>query len=139
MNSLLLLHVLSAVFLCGLIWVIQLVHYPSYHYVEEAKFIDFEKFHMRRISYLVMPAMLIELSTAIYFCTQFVDNWMWWLNLISILTIWLSTVFLSVPCHKILSQRKDTKVINFLILSNWPRTLLWSTKLVLLWFIFKDY
>ena len=140
MDIFLALQVISAVFLCGLIWVIQLLHYPSFNYIEESKFAEFESFHTRKIAYLVMPAMLIELSTAIYFCSQFNDDWLWWINLFAIVSIWLSTAFLSVPCHKLLARGKDRKVIDFLVVSNWPRTLIWSAKLVLLWMIInRDY
>lgn len=39
----------TSIFLCGLIWVIQLVHYPSFHFVEDSRFIDFQAFHTQRI------------------------------------------------------------------------------------------
>ena len=131
-------HVVSALFLCGLIWLIQLVHYPSFHYVEESKFVDFENFHTRRISYLVVPSMLIELGTGIWLCLQFRDDWLWWLNLFSIIGIWLSTICFSVPCHKILAKGKDSKVIRFLVISNWPRTCLWSFKILILGMALKE-
>ena len=52
--------------LVGLIWTIQVVHYPSFSYVDNDHYIDFQHFHMRAITYIVMPLMLFELAFEIY-------------------------------------------------------------------------
>ena len=60
------------------------------------------------------------------------------LNIISILIIWASTFFLSVPCHSKLQQSKDKQQISRLVLTNWPRTILWSARsLFFIWFLLK--
>jgi len=118
----------------GLIWVIQLVHYPSFKYVSDAEFAEFAKFHASRISYLVIPLMIGELTTAFFLLNH---SWGAY-NLFSIVLIWLSTFFLSVPCHNKLQQGKDDLQINRLVLSNWPRTVLWSTRSGLfIWYLLK--
>ena len=48
----------------GVIWVIQLVHYPSFHFINKKDYEQFQDFHMKRITYIVMPTMLIELAPA---------------------------------------------------------------------------
>ena len=45
----------------GLIWTIQLVHYPTFDHVADDHFADFAKFHASRISLIVLPAMIVEL------------------------------------------------------------------------------
>ena len=50
----------------GVIWVIQLVHYPSFHFINKKDYEQFQDFHMKRITYIVMPTMLIELLTGVY-------------------------------------------------------------------------
>lgn len=50
--------------LTGLIWTVQLVHYPTFRYVSASQFVAFETFHQRRMSYVVVPLMSIELGTA---------------------------------------------------------------------------
>ena len=37
-------------------------------------------------------------------------------------------IFLSVPCHNALSRGKDETVIRRLVITNWPRTFLWTGK-----------
>ena len=81
----------------GLIWTIQLVHYPTFDHVADDHFADFAKFHASRISLIVLPAMIVELFTAFMMLKLY--SWSQ-LNIISILIIWASTFFLSVPCLK---------------------------------------
>ena len=58
-------HLTSTSIMVGVIWVIQLVHYPSFKYVNESDYIIFQKYHMSNISYIVFPVMFTELTTAI--------------------------------------------------------------------------
>lgn len=117
-------------FLCGLIWLIQVVHYPSFFYVDESRFVDFEKFHSDRISYIVVPAMIIELVVACLLVYLYPSPLLKW-SLSFVILIWFSTFFLSVPLHQILGEKHDFKVITRLIFTNWPRTTLWSAKTIL--------
>ena len=64
MDLLFFLNVISAFLLTGVIWTIQIVHYPSFHYIDKLSFTNFHHFHERRISIIVMPLMLIELTTS---------------------------------------------------------------------------
>ena len=59
----LLLHFVCCLFMTGLIFYVQIVHYPSFSFVSEKRFRDFHHFHVRRTSYVVMPVMLAELVT----------------------------------------------------------------------------
>lgn len=116
--------------LFGLIWTIQIVHYPSFHFVETAKFKDFEAFHSKRISIIVIPLMMTELvvSIAMLFLRQGTASYA---NFGIVLLVWLSTFLLSVPRHNKLIKGKDDQVISELILTNWPRTILWSLKSII--------
>ena len=58
-------HLIATSVMVGVIWVIQLVHYPSFHFIEVNQYTTFQRFHMSRISYVVIPAMLTELFTLI--------------------------------------------------------------------------
>ena len=49
----------------GIIWVIQLLHYPSFHFINEMKYVEFQHFHMTRISFIVIPVMFLELTSAL--------------------------------------------------------------------------
>lgn len=110
--------------LVTLIWIIQLLHYPSFLYVDKNQFVQFHAFHTKWITFLVMPLMILE----VLFCfAQF--------NLILffiILLVWLSTFFIQVPCHNKLKSGFEESIIQRLIFSNWIRTILWTLKLFVL-------
>ena len=122
--------------LTGLIWVIQLVHYPSFAFVEPSQFGAFTKLHGTRISLIVMPLMCIELLTSfLLFYGQFeVPQFskLFVINFVGVLLIWLSTFCLSVPIHSKLDSGFDLNLIKMLISTNWPRTVLWSLRSILI-------
>ena len=118
--------------LIGLIWTIQLVHYPSFHFVAESEFTEFEKFHTRRIGIVVAPLMLLEILASISLAIATGFSLKYSICLGIVILIWLCTYFLSVPCHEKLAKGKDNEVIRKLVSTNWPRTLLWSFKGVII-------
>lgn len=132
MDFLFFLNVISAFLLTGVIWTIQLVHYPSFHFIDKLSFTNFHNFHERRISIIVMPLMILELisSVALYFNDM--SNHTFLLNLIVVGLIWCSTFFIQVPIHNILSQKKDNTMIEKLVNTNWIRTFLWSMRMLLI-------
>jgi hypothetical protein len=44
----------------------------------------------------------------------------------------MSTFLVSVPLHNLLQKERNSKIIERLILTNWPRTILWTLRLGLL-------
>ena len=130
--SLLVIQLLATCFMCGLIWVIQLVHYPSFLMLDKKMFVRFEDFHSRRITWIVGPAMLIEIFVAALIVRISVYHFAAWLNLLSVVALWFSTWLLSIPCHKKLMDGFDEKTIARLVVTNWPRTFLWSLRTIIL-------
>ena len=130
------LQLLSSYFLTGLIWIVQRVHYPSFHYIEEKKFTDFQEFHSKHITRIVMPVMFIELITAFILILAKDLSTFGFLffvcNFFLVVIIWLSTFFFSVPCHNKLARIKDSKTVEKLINTNWLRTICWSLKSAML-------
>ena len=120
-------HLWCSIFMTGLIWIVQLVHYPSFRFVSSSDFVDFEKFHTSSISLIVLPVMLLELVTGVWICA-FEMNLVYLINLIALGGIWLTTFLLSVPCHTKLGVGKDMQTIDKLVKTNWIRTILWSGK-----------
>jgi hypothetical protein len=129
-SNLLLVHAFTCFFLTGLIWTIQLVHYPSFAFVDPKLFSEFSSFHGFRISLIVVPLMVIELITAgmLLGLHEGGGKNLFTLNLIMVGLIWASTFFLSVPLHTKLSQGYDKSSIELLVLTNWPRTIIWSLR-----------
>lgn len=114
--------------LVGLIWTIQLVHYPTFHFVEKKTFKSFMQFHTRAISFLVIPLMLLELGLCLFRLCR-LPELPTYLEAACLLLIWLSTFLLSVPCHdRLIHSGFNQEVIQRLISTNWPRTILWSLK-----------
>jgi len=136
MISMELVHLILSSMLVSLIWLIQILHYPSFKFVDKMSFSEFHKFHTQRISYLVIPLMLGEFITGLWLMMSQLDqeikydqwNYVW--NFLSILFIWLATLTLSIPEHHKLSKTKNDKSIQKLVTTNWVRTIVWSWKLV---------
>ena len=119
----------------GLIWTIQLVHYPSMRYISKNKFPEYHNFHSIRISILAMPLMLAELVTSIMLWYQNLNNAIqaiFLINLIIVVLIWFSTFLIQVPLHNALSKEKNTEKLSKLIYTNWIRTILWTSRSILM-------
>jgi uncharacterized membrane protein len=133
-RELLLLHAASTWFLTGLIWIVQLVHYPLFAYVERARFAVFEAEHCRRISWVVMPTMLLELATSAWLVlvppADLPSAWTW-TGLLLLAVIWGSTALFSVPCHRALERGFDERAHRRLVATNWVRTIAWSARALL--------
>ena len=141
----LLLHLFTTVFMTGVIWMIQVLHYPLFNLVGRENFSAYEAAHSNLISLIVAPAMLLELGfTAwIFFVPPAsVPSSLNWLNTILLAIIWLSTAFLQVPQHSILSSGFNEKAYQFLVNSNWIRTVAWSARAVIasimVWSVMKS-
>ena len=115
--------------LFGLIWVVQLVHYPGFIHIHPSSFNSFHAMHTRNISFFVAPMMVVELVLAVLLVFINSSSPGWWGHLFITLAIWTSTFIVQVPLHAKLSSGKDEFLIRKLIRSNWARTILWSLKL----------
>ena len=125
------LQILVTFGLCILIWLIQLLHYPSFTFYEESHFPEAMLFHQRRISFIVIPLMFFELFITGWSFYQ-AQNFYTTTCLIMLIGIWLSTFSLQVPAHEKLILKKDDLQIQKLVNTNWIRTILWSLKLLIL-------
>lgn len=130
----LLLHLVVTAFLCGLIWVVQLVHYPLFDRVDRSGFAAFEAEHSRRITWIVAPAMLLEAVTGAWLLLGamrgggVLDPAAAATNLLMIALVWLSTATIQVPAHATLSSGFDAEAHRILVVSNWIRTVLWTAR-----------
>ena len=130
MDIVILLNLITAWALAGLIWTIQLVHYPSFHLIDPARFEEFCSFHQRRITYIVAPLMLTELWVSVLLILRGLDFYTL-SNFLIVGLLWICTVFLSMPLHKKLDSGFSIEVIHQLVATNWPRTFLWTVRGVL--------
>ena len=129
----LILHLIATSVMVGVIWVIQLVHYPSFHFVELKQYTAFQRFHMARIFYVVIPAMLTELFTLILIVISMdkIDTLVV-VSAILLIFIWLMTAVFFSGVHQKLTLGYDQTVVDKLVKLNWGRTLLWTMRLLLI-------
>ena len=115
-----------------LIWIIQLVHYPSFHYIDPSKFTAFHKHHSKSITIIVMPLMLAELFISFLLAYKSGFAPLESVALAMVIGVWLSTFLIQIPLHDQLSDENDPIVVSKLVKTNWIRTVLWSGKAILL-------
>ena len=128
----LIIHLIATSVMVGVIWTIQLVHYPSFHFIELNQYTTFQRFHMSRISYVVIPAMLTELFTLILIIISMdqVDHIIL-ASALLLIVIWLMTAVFFSGVHQKLTLGYDQAVVEKLVKINWGRTLLWTLRLTL--------
>ena len=82
-----------------------------------------------------MPLMFTEMVTSIMLFYQNFSNAshiIFFSNLIMVVLIWLSTFLIQVPLHNALSKEKNTEKLSKLICTNWIRTILWTSRSILM-------
>lgn len=135
MTLILILHTASTLAMTGLIWFVQLVHYPLFPYAAAGDFHAFAADHQRRTGWVVIPLMLTEAGTAtlLLVSSGSVVVWIGWGLLV---VVWLSTAFLQVPCHQRLAEAFDADTARRLVSTNWWRTIGWTGRAcIALWLL----
>lgn len=122
-------HVGATLMMAGLIWLIQLVHYPLMSQVGPQHFVTYHADHSRLITLIVGPLMLVELVGALSLCAArpaAIPSWMAWAGLACVGVAWLTTAGASVPAHSLLAAGFDADAHRTLVQTNWLRTLAWT-------------
>lgn len=114
----------------GIIWYTQIIHYPLYSKIKEG-FVEYERAHIKRTSFIFAPLMFTEVVTAILLLGHAPGGLLTILatiNLIFLIFVWLSTFLFQIHQHHKLAVRFSEKLLNRLISTNWIRTIFWSLK-----------
>ena len=120
-------------FLVGIILTTQFSTYPLLLKMNTKDFNQYHTFYKKSISYVVGPLMTFELVINIYNFFNIPNNLnFYYLTSLTLLFIWISTLFIQIPIHNHLNKSFDKHLVKQLISSNWIRTVLWPTKLLLL-------
>lgn len=119
----------------GLIWMVQVVHYPMLAAYSAAVPRTAAADHQRRISFVVGPLMAVEGVTALVLLVERP-------NTMGALSAWAaaallgvalaSTVLVQVPLHGRLAADHDAAAARLLVSTNWVRTLAWTARGVVL-------
>lgn len=140
MSTLLLCQLGSTLPLVGLIWFVQLVAYPLFADaggLAPLAFAAYHQRHSRRITYIVLPLMLVELLAAgawLFVPPPFAPAGAAALGAALVIAVWLTTGLLSVPRHDELARGFDARAQARLVSTNWIRTACWTARgALLLW------
>lgn len=141
LKLILLLNVAATLYMVGLIWCVQIVHYPLFAQVGKDGFAAYEAAHSSLITLVVGPPMLLEAATTgllLFFRSPVIRLSEAIIGVVLLAVIWLSTMFLQVPQHSLLSAGFDMVAHQFLVSSNWLRTVAWSLRgALVLWMTAK--
>ena len=139
MKILLIVSLIISSFNTGLIWLVQLVHYPGFAKIGIDAYKGYQEFHMRGITWIVGPSMFSELAlTALgfFYWHHLPFKNLYLIAAFLVLVIWINTVFWAIPAHGTLVQDgQDQALISRLVQLNWWRTISWTLRTILLAYV----
>ncbi len=116
-----------------LIWLVQLIIYPSFRHVDPALFGRWHASYMHLISFFVIPLMFAQVGLTGWAVLRDPGAW----NLMAVagvLAAWASTFIWSAPCHaQLQTAGHDLSIINRLVGTNWVRTSAWTAVFLAAW------
>ncbi len=127
----------ASLFMTGVIWFVQVVHYPLMGQVGGSEFRAYHNLHTERTGWVVAPPMLVELAASVALVylrgsgQQGVFNWA---GLVLVTLVWGSTMLIQVPLHDRLGAEFTESAHRWLVVSNWFRTVVWTAHSLLLLF-----
>lgn len=120
--------------MCGVIWFVQLSHYPSFDLVgDDGR--EYARTNQHRTALVVVPFMLVEAVTAALIAWSpppGVPRLAAYAGVALVVGTSLSTALVQMPLHARLARDgHDAATIAALVRSNWLRTILWSLRALL--------
>lgn len=137
-DALVLIGALAATWaMTGVIWVIQIVHYPIFDAVDrgadDVRWQEFGDRHRRSVSFVVGPFMLAEGVTGIWLVLDPPGDLSVVLPLaagVLMAIAYGATALVSVPLHERLTASFDADAHRRLVSTNWIRTAAWTGRAV---------
>ncbi|MCC5840907.1 MAG: hypothetical protein JJT96_12375 [Opitutales bacterium] len=123
----------------GIIWMVQMVHYPQFLVIDPACWQAAHARHCRMMGFLVGPLMLAELIMAHalllwpYPTPAAREGLLVALGLTYLCWGW--TIWRALPLHRSLEQAKNAAFIEKLVRENWLRTAAWTAKSAVLLYL----
>ncbi|HYM52832.1 MAG TPA: hypothetical protein VEW45_05015 [Candidatus Dormibacteraeota bacterium] len=115
----------ATLFMTGVGWFVQVVHYPLLRYVGAEAFDRYHQAHSRLTTRVVVLPMLVELAGSALLVAERppgVGAGLAWAGLALALATWLSTAAIQVPRHRTLTPDGVTS----LVAGTWLRTVAWT-------------
>ena len=112
--------------LAVLIWMVQLVVYPSFKYFAPADLFNWHQKYTVRITYIVVPLMVGQLLVSGFLVYETITFYSLG-SFILVLSLWAITFSLFVPIHEKIGSNSFTPEDLYLLEKrNWIRTILWN-------------
>ncbi len=109
-----------------LIWMTQLIVYPSFAYFQPDDLVRWHSRYTSQVTLVVMPLMLAQLVLHVIGLYESTTFWQVGAALLIVLT-WINTFFFAVPLHqKIAAGQRVSQSANSLVKVNWFRTISWT-------------
>lgn len=125
------IHLVFTLIMVGIIWFVQIVHYPLMAYVGAEHFREYSKQHQRLTTWVVGGPMLLEAGTAaalVWYQPARILAPVFGISCGLLVLIWISTAYWQMPHHEKLLEGFDEVRIEKLVRSNWLRTFAWSIR-----------
>ena len=129
-------HLFATFAMTGIIWFVQIVHYPMLGRLPRENFPALEREHCDRTGFVVAPPMLVEAFTLVWLLLCGFDSPLFLFTAALLGVVWLSTFGLQVPLHRSLLGGWNDTAHRRLVLTNWIRTAAWTLRSLLLAGIF---
>ncbi len=129
MTAVLLVHALATFAMVGIIWTVQVVHYPLFALVGGAGFAAYEAAHTTRMGALLLVPWGVEGLSGLALLALVppgVPRWLVLADLALLGVTVLVTVAVSVPQHQVLGAGFDPGAHRLLVTTNWLRTAAWT-------------
>lgn len=127
---LLLAELAASVWMAALIWIVQLLIYPAFADVSPDRWAAHHARHSTRITWLVLPPMLVQLAAPAALLTMGEPDQLPRSITIALLTLavltWALTAAVSAPSHTRLGAGFTDAELRTLLRGNWARTAAWS-------------
>lgn len=125
--------------MCGVIWFVQLVHYPHFARYARDDFRAAMLDHQARTGRVVAGPMFVELVTTVALLAFRPEFAVAWVGVVLVAAWGFSTVFVQIPLHNRLAESGfDPAVHRRLVRSNWVRTAAWTARAVLCGWLLAD-
>ena len=135
MTAALAIQAIASGMMCGIIWFVQVIHYPLFAMVPPADSASHARENLRRTRPVVLVPMILEAVSAAwiaFFAPPGISRLAAVAGLALLAAIWISTAFVQMPLHGRLARGEGgLETVDRLVATNRVRTLLWTLRALL--------
>jgi hypothetical protein len=113
-----------------LIWLVQVIIYPSFRYIDPTKLNYWHLLYTRKILYFVGPLLFVQ--TAVIALQVLFDPLVYMVDGLLLGGIWINTFFIAIPIHNAIDRGEslEKNILKLLRVNRW-RAFLWTALLLL--------